>query len=116
MPSFAIRLRQLDDDLLEGVVEIFADRIKVGYVAVHRMGQADDKGCDVVGFLTPAKQGGPQYLYQCKRMTYRSAPGVSEVQTIRTMFRQYEMRGCYAVAVWKSPAAGSGETALAGMA
>ena len=62
--SLAIRLKELDDDQLEEFVELFADRIGAGYVAVHRMGQANDKGRDVVGFLTAAKHEGPWDLFQ----------------------------------------------------
>ena len=78
MTSLAIRLKEANDDQLEEFVELFADRIGAGYVVVHRMGQANDKGRDVVGFLTAAKHEGPWHLYQCKRKTYRSALGTTE--------------------------------------
>ncbi|MEH3116795.1 MAG: hypothetical protein PGN25_04110 [Methylorubrum populi] len=78
MTSLAIRLKEASDDELEEFIELFADRIGEGYVVVHRMGQANDKGRDVVGFLTTAKHEGPWHLYQCKRKTYRSALGAPE--------------------------------------
>jgi hypothetical protein len=76
--SLAIRLKELDEDQLEEFIELFADCIGAGYLAVHRMGQANDKGRDVVGFLTPAKHEGPWHLYQCKRKTKGSALGAPE--------------------------------------
>lgn len=78
MTSLAIRLKELDDEQLEEFIELFAERIGAGYDGVHRMGQANDKGRDVVGFLTPAKHEGPWHLYQCKRKTRGSALGAPE--------------------------------------
>jgi len=76
--SLAISLKELEDDQLEEFIELFVERIGEGYVAVHRLGQANDKGRDVVGFLTDAKHEGAWHLYQSKRKTYASALGVGE--------------------------------------
>lgn len=78
MKSLAISLKELEDDQLEEFIELFVERIGEGYVAVHRLGQANDKGRDVVGFLTDAKHEAAWHLYQSKRKTYASALGVGE--------------------------------------
>ena len=96
MSSLAIRLKELEDEPLEEFIELFADRIGEGYVAVHRMGQANDKGRDVVGFLTDAKHEGPWHLYQCKRKTYASVLGLGEALVeLGKVFHHHAEGGAY---------------------
>jgi hypothetical protein len=94
--SLAIRLKELEDEQLEEFIELFADRIGEDYVAVHRMGQANDKGRDVVGFLTEAKHEGPWHLYQCKRKTIGSALGTGEALVeLGKVFYHHAVGGAY---------------------
>ena len=88
MSSLAVKLKELDDDQLEEFVELFSERLGQGYHSVVRMGKANDKGRDVVGFLTLAKHEGPWHLYQCKRKTRGSALGLTEalVELGKTFF------------------------------
>ncbi|POR42422.1 ABC-three component system protein [Methylobacterium sp. V23] len=78
MTSVAIRIKELEDDELEEFIELWCERVGAGYHLVERIGQANDKGRDVVGFVTAAKHEGPWHLYQCKRKTLRSTLGVAE--------------------------------------
>jgi hypothetical protein len=39
------------------------------YLTVERVGGANDKGRDVIGFLTPSRHEGDWHLFQCKRKT-----------------------------------------------
>lgn len=96
MTSLAIRLKELDDEQLEEFIELFADRIGKGYHAVYRMGQANDKGRDVVGFLTSAKHEGTWHLYQCKRKTKGSALGLSEALVELGKVFHHHVDGAYA--------------------
>ncbi|AMB44071.1 ABC-three component system protein [Methylobacterium sp. AMS5] len=96
MKSLAITLKELEDDQLEEFIELFAERIGTGYVAVHRLGQANDKGRDVVGFLTEAKHEGPWHLYQCKRKTYASSLGLGEALVeLGKVFHHHAEGGAY---------------------
>jgi len=76
--SVAIRLKELEEDELEEFIELWCDRVGSGYESVERIGKANDKGRDVIGFLTQAKHEGPWHLYQCKRKTRGSALGAPE--------------------------------------
>lgn len=73
MTSVAIRLMALEEDELEEFIELWCVGSGSGYVSVERIGKANDKGCDVIGFLSQAKHEGPWHLYQCKRKTRGSA-------------------------------------------
>ena len=96
MKSLAISLKELEDEQLEAFIELFAERLGEGYVAVHRLGQANDKGRDVVGFLTDAKHEGPWHLYQCKRKTYASALGLGEALVeLGKVFHHHAEGGAY---------------------
>ncbi|KQQ45664.1 hypothetical protein ASF58_18990 [Methylobacterium sp. Leaf125] len=96
MISLAIRLKELDDEDLEEFIELFADRIGRNYHGVYRMGQANDKGRDVVGFMTSAKHEGPWHLYQCKRKTKGSALGLPEALVELGKLFHHHLGGAYA--------------------
>ena len=78
MPNAAIRLQELPDDQLEEFIETWLDRKGHSYHRVERIGAANDKGRDVVAFLTDAKYEGPWHLYQSKRKTLGAKLGLSE--------------------------------------
>lgn len=94
--SLAIRLKELDDEQLEEFVELYADRIGKDYHAVYRLGQANDKGRDVVGFLTSAKHEGPWHLYQCKRKTKGGALNLPEALVELGKMFHHHREGAYA--------------------
>jgi hypothetical protein len=80
LTSLAIRLLELEDDELEGFIDIWAEGLtERGYYKVERIGKANDKGRDVIGFLTQQKHEGDWDLYQCKRKTRGSKLGVPEM-------------------------------------
>jgi len=78
MTSIAVRLRELDDDQLEEFVDLWATQKSSQYLSVERIGGANDKGRDVIGFLTASKHEGPWHLYQCKRKTRGVKLGLPE--------------------------------------
>ena len=69
MTNLAIRLQEVGDTELEEFVEIWIERKSQQYVRVERIGAANDKGRDVVGFSSDRGHEGPWDLYQCKRKT-----------------------------------------------
>ena len=69
MTSLAVRLTEIDDDQLEEFIELWIEQKSNDYHLVERIGAANDKGRDVIGFLNPSKHEGPWHLYQCKRKT-----------------------------------------------
>ncbi|GJE54892.1 ABC-three component system protein [Methylobacterium thuringiense] len=95
MTSVAIRLKELDDDELEEFVELWCERLGAGYHLVERIGKANDKGRDVIGFMTPVKHEGPWHLYQCKRKTLRSALGVPEALSELGKVFHHHREGAY---------------------
>lgn len=60
---------EIDDTQLEEFIELWVDRRSQQYDRVERIGAANDKGRDVIGFLTHARHEGPWHLFQCKRKT-----------------------------------------------
>ncbi|MFH0302965.1 hypothetical protein AAFX91_38565 [Bradyrhizobium sp. 31Argb] len=50
MRSPAIRIQELDDSQLEEFVDLWASQKSKLYVSVERVGGANDKGRDVIGF------------------------------------------------------------------
>lgn len=78
MSSTSIRIQELGDTELEEFIELWAERTGAGYHLVHRIGKANDKGRDVIGFRTPQKHEGPWDLYQCKRKTLRGTLKLGE--------------------------------------
>ncbi len=79
MTPLATKLQELPYDKLEEFVEIWAERKCKDYKSVERIGQANDKGRDVVGFLSRSMYEGEWDLYQCKRKTIGSKLEVGEV-------------------------------------
>ena len=78
MTSLAVRLTEIDDDQLEEFIELWIEQKSNDYHLVERIGAANDKGRDVIGFLNPSKHEGPWHLYQCKRKTRGSKLGRPE--------------------------------------
>lgn len=69
MSNLAIRLQEIGDAELEEFIELWVDCKSTQYVQVERIGAANDKGRDVVGFLSQRGHEGAWHLYQCKRKT-----------------------------------------------
>ena len=78
MVGLAIRLQEIGDAELEEFVEQWLDRKAGKFVQVLRIGAANDKGRDVIGFLSDCRHEGPWELYQCKRKTRDKKLGVPE--------------------------------------
>lgn len=78
MTSLAVRLMEIDDTQLEEFIELWVERRSQQYDRVERIGAANDKGRDVIGFLTRARHEGPWHLFQCKRKTRGGKLGKSE--------------------------------------
>ena len=77
MVGLAIRLQEIGDAELEEFVERWLDRKAGKFVHVLRIGAANDKGRDVIGFLSDCRHEGPWELYQCKRKTRDKKTGRS---------------------------------------
>jgi hypothetical protein len=69
---------EIDDTQLEEFIELWVERRAQQYDRVERIGAANDKGRDVIGFLTRARHEGPWHLFQCKRKTRGGKLGKSE--------------------------------------
>ena len=78
MTSLAVRLMEIDDTQLEEFIELWVERTSDQYERVERIGAANDKGRDVIGFLSTARHEGPWHLYQCKRKTRGGRLGKGE--------------------------------------
>jgi hypothetical protein len=90
------RIVELEDDELEEFVEIYAERKSKDYVEVERIGAANDKGRDVIGFLSRNRHEGEWDLYQCKRKTRGSKLLIGEAMTeLGKVFHHYSA-GAYA--------------------
>jgi hypothetical protein len=59
MTSLAIRIQELDDDHLEEFIDLWATQKSQQYLTVERVGGANDKGRDVIGFLSRRRHEGP---------------------------------------------------------
>ncbi|MBB3559348.1 hypothetical protein FHX06_000645 [Rhizobium sp. BK512] len=82
------RIKELEDDQLEEFIDIWAERKSKDYVKVERLGQANDKGRDVVGFVTSARHEGEWDLFNKSRDHDATRPRVllpieNPVETIR---------------------------------
>jgi hypothetical protein len=69
---------EIDDTQLEEFIELWVERASQQYHRVERIGAANDKGRDVIGFLSAARHEGPWHLYQCKRKTRGGKLGKGE--------------------------------------
>jgi hypothetical protein len=78
MAGLAVKIQELDDKLLEEFVDIWLTRKKQKFHRVESLGKANDKGRDVVGFLTTDLHEGAWHLYQCKRKTRGGKLGIGE--------------------------------------
>jgi hypothetical protein len=92
----ATRIVELEDDELEEFVEIFAERKSKDYVEVERVGAANDKGRDVIGFLSRDRHEGEWDLYQCKRKTRGSKLRMGEALTELGKIFYHHAAGAYA--------------------
>ena len=95
MASLATKLLELDDTQLEEFIESWAAQKSKGFDSVIRMGAANDKGRDVVGFVTAAKHEGEWHLFQCKRKTRGRALGISEALTELGKIFYHHVDGAY---------------------
>jgi hypothetical protein len=95
MPSLAIRLQEIGDTQLEEFVEIWIERRSQQYVRVERIGAANDKGRDVVGFLSERGHQGPWDLFQCKRKTRGGKLGTPEAITELGKLFHHHVSGAY---------------------
>lgn len=78
MTSLAVRLMEIDDTQLEEFIELWIERASQQYHRVERIGAANDKGRDVIGFRSPSRHEGLWHLYQCKRKTRGGKLGKGE--------------------------------------
>jgi hypothetical protein len=91
----AIRLQEIDNAELEQFIEIWVERRSKRYASVERIGAANDKGRDVIGFLTDRKHEGDWDLFQCKRKTRGGALGTSEAMTELGKLFYHHLNGSY---------------------
>jgi hypothetical protein len=96
MISPAIRIQELDDGQLEEFVDLWATQKSKLYVRVERVGGANDKGRDVIGFLTRRRHEGDWHLYQCKRKTVGSKLGLPEALLELGKVFYHHSEGAYA--------------------
>ncbi len=78
MAGIAIKIQELDDKLLEDFIDIWVDGKSGLYHRVESLGKANDKGRDVVGFVTDDLHEGAWDLFQCKRKTRGGKLGIGE--------------------------------------
>lgn len=95
MTNLAIRLQEISDVELEEFIELWADHKSVQYVRVERIGAANDKGRDVVGFLSERNHEGPWDLYQCKRKTRGGKLGTPEAMAELGKLFHHHLEGAY---------------------
>jgi hypothetical protein len=89
-------IKELPSDQLEEFVEIWAERKSKDYLQVERVGQANDKGRDVIGFVTKARHEGAWDLFQCKRKTLNSELDLGEALTELGKVFYHHVNGGYA--------------------
>jgi hypothetical protein len=94
--GLAIRLQEIGDAELEEFVEQWLDRKAGRFVQVLRIGAANDKGRDVIGFLSDCRHEGPWELYQCKRKTRDKKLGVPEAMGELGKLFYHHVEGAYA--------------------
>jgi hypothetical protein len=95
MTNLAIRLQEIDDAELEEFVELWIERKSQHYVRVERIGAANDKGRDVVGFSSDRGHEGHWDLYQCKRRTRGGKLGRPEAITELGKLFHHHVSGVY---------------------
>lgn len=95
MSNLAIRLQEIDDAELEEFIELWVDRKSNQYVRVERIGAPNDKGRDVIGFLSERSHEGPWDLYQCKRKTRGGKLGTPEAMTELGKLFHHHVEGAY---------------------
>ncbi|WP_145963545.1 ABC-three component system protein [Bradyrhizobium algeriense] len=95
MSNTAIRLQEIDDAELEQFIEIWIERRSQRYCSVERIGAANDKGRDVIGFLTDRKHEGEWDLFQCKRKTRGGSLGTPEAMTELGKLFYHHLEGAY---------------------
>jgi hypothetical protein len=95
LSNFAIRLQEIDDAKLEEFIELWLERKSHGYVRVERIGAANDKGRDVIGFSSERSHEGPWDLYQCKRKTRGGKLGTPEAIAELGKLFYHHVEGAY---------------------
>jgi hypothetical protein len=95
MSRLAIRLQEIDDVELEEFIELWIERKSQPYVRVERIGAANDKGRDVIGFLSDRSHEGPWDLYQCKRRTRGGKLGTPEAMVELGKLFHHHVEGAY---------------------
>ena len=95
MSNLAIRLQEIGDAEIEEFVELWIDRKSKQYVRVERIGAANDKGRDVIGFLSERSHEGAWDLYQCKRKTRGGKLGTPEAMTELGKLFHHHVEGAY---------------------
>ncbi|MDV3251132.1 hypothetical protein DevBK_07315 [Devosia sp. BK] len=95
MPSLAVRLTEIDDSELEQFIELWVEKKSEVYHRVERIGAANDKGRDVIGFLTSQRHEGAWHLYQCKRKTRGAKLGKSEALAELGKVFYHHVEGAY---------------------
>jgi hypothetical protein len=93
--NLAIRLQEIDDAKLEEFIELWIDRKSKQYVRVERIGGPNDKGRDVIGFLSERSHEGSWDLYQCKRKTRGGKLGTPEAMTELGKLFHHHVQGAY---------------------
>jgi hypothetical protein len=93
--NLAIRLQEISDVELEEFIELWVERKSRQYVRVERIGAANDKGRDVVGFLSERNHEGPWDLYQCKRKTRGGKLGKPEAMAELGKLFHHHVEGAY---------------------
>lgn len=96
MPSLAVRIVELDDDQLEEFIDLWATQKSSQYLSVERVGGANDKGRDVIGFQTRSRHEGGWHLYQCKRKTRGVKLGLPEALLELGKVFYHHSEGAYA--------------------
>jgi chaperone required for assembly of F1-ATPase len=95
MSNLAIRLQEIDDGKLEEFIELWIERKAQRYVRIERIGAANDKGRDVIGFSSERSHEGPWDLYQCKRKTRGGKLGTPEAITELGKLFHHHVEGAY---------------------
>lgn len=96
MEGLAIRLKELGDEALEAFIEVWLTGRVTTYERVDRLGAANDKGRDVVGFLTDDRYEGEWHLYQCKRRAPGRSLELGDALTELGKIFHYHVEGTYA--------------------
>lgn len=93
--NLAIRLQEISDTELEEFIELWIERKSQKYLNVERIGAANDRGRDVIAFLSQQRHEGPWDLYQCKRKTRGGKLGTPEAITELGKLFYHHVNGAY---------------------